>query len=298
MTYGVIPSGFSRKPLAVILAEIENQLITEFGPDVVQTAQSPLGQLNGLFSDIVSELWEIAEDVYQSYDPNQAEGTRLDMLGAIRNMHRTVGEQDSSYRQGIINSNTARVAWQDFIRAIRALDGVRYAQLFVNEEATFNEDGLAPNSIGLAVLGGDDIEVMTTAYPYITLGINTHGNVKINLNIMGYCRSLWLIRPNEVETRLTVRLTITQTRRNCPSPSATAIASSLLVYLRDPNTRALNGQNLDPYFLRSFIESNYEGVQFVSVYGFKGQEEFQYNGLIPFNFYEIADVTDVIVELI
>jgi hypothetical protein len=42
--YGVLPTGYARKPLAVILAEIEQRMIDLFGPNVVQTAQSPLGR--------------------------------------------------------------------------------------------------------------------------------------------------------------------------------------------------------------------------------------------------------------
>ena len=61
--YGVQPTGFVRKPLAVILAEIESSLITEFGPGVIQTPQSPLGQINGTFADIMAEMWELFEDV-------------------------------------------------------------------------------------------------------------------------------------------------------------------------------------------------------------------------------------------
>ena len=82
--YGVQPTGFVRKPLNVILAEIEAAMITEFGPDAIQTAQSPFGQLNGLFADLANELWERAEDIYLSHDPDQAEGNRLDTIGRVR----------------------------------------------------------------------------------------------------------------------------------------------------------------------------------------------------------------------
>ena len=40
--YGITKEGFIVKPLPVILAEIEALMITEFGPDVIQTPQSPL----------------------------------------------------------------------------------------------------------------------------------------------------------------------------------------------------------------------------------------------------------------
>ena len=82
--YGVQSEGFVRKPLSIVLAEIESALITEFGPGFVQTPQTPMGQINGIFAEAVAKLWEHAEDIYQSYDPDQAEGTRLDTLGRLR----------------------------------------------------------------------------------------------------------------------------------------------------------------------------------------------------------------------
>jgi hypothetical protein len=85
-TYGVVPTGFNRKSFNTILLEIENAMVTEFGPSVIQTSQSPFGQLNGLMADLITTLWEYAEDVYQSYDVEQAEGTRLDALATLRLM--------------------------------------------------------------------------------------------------------------------------------------------------------------------------------------------------------------------
>lgn len=73
--YGVTSSGYVRKPLATILAELEAAMRTQFGAGVIQTAVSPLGQLNGLVADLLAEVDERNLDLYQSYDPDQAEGT-------------------------------------------------------------------------------------------------------------------------------------------------------------------------------------------------------------------------------
>ena len=54
--YGVQSTGYVRKPLSVILSEIEASMTTEFGPGVIQTSQSPFGQLNGLMADLVAEV--------------------------------------------------------------------------------------------------------------------------------------------------------------------------------------------------------------------------------------------------
>lgn len=52
--YGVVTTGFSRKPLTVIIAELEAANIIFFGPGLIQTSQSPMGQLNGLRADAIT----------------------------------------------------------------------------------------------------------------------------------------------------------------------------------------------------------------------------------------------------
>ena len=101
MPYGVIPSGFELKRLPEILAEIEAANVATFGPGVVQTAATPIGQLNGLHASISAALWEIALATYQSLDPDQAEGTRLDQVAKLRLLTRAGGESDIDFRQAL-----------------------------------------------------------------------------------------------------------------------------------------------------------------------------------------------------
>jgi len=94
MTYGVTPTGFNRKPLITILGEIQDKVKETFGEGAIQTPESPFGQINGMFASLASTLWEISEATYQSYDPDQAEGVRLEQLGRIRLLERMGGEDD------------------------------------------------------------------------------------------------------------------------------------------------------------------------------------------------------------
>lgn len=297
MNYGILPTGFSRKPLAVILSEVEAQLITEFGPDVIQTPQSPLGQLNGLFSNLVTGLWEMAEDVYQSYDPNQAEGTRLETLGNIRLLRRGSGESDAEYRLAITNEDVARLGNADFLRALKGISGVTYASIFVNESGKDDENFMPPNSVAAAVLGGDDAVVAGVIYEYVIPGISMHGNVAIDTNIDGLCRTIRYIRPLEVETKITIQISIGSTRKGCPAPSPSAIAAAFLQYVTASATRPLNGQDIDAYYVRQFIESTFDNAKWVNNVGIRAdQPDTEYFTTIPFNFFEIASITEVIVE--
>lgn len=296
--YGVQPTGFVRKPLTAILNEIEASMVTEFGPGVVQTSVSPLGQLNGLMADIITELWEIAEDVYQSYDPDQAEGTRLETLARVRLMERAADEDDVEFRQAITNSATARVSFADFIRAVKNVKDVYYAQVFVNETPTNNSYQMPPNTISVAVLGGEGADIAQVVNQYATPGISTYGNQEVNAMEEGLCRSLWIVRPVETETELNIQVKMSPDRKGCPAPSPITVAEKLAEYLTGSETRPWNGQDIDPYFIRSFVESNFSGVQYVNTIGFKGTDENPYYTVVPFEFLEIAKVTSVTVEVV
>lgn len=77
-TYGVTDDGFVIKPLDVIKDEIEEQQRADIAAALNQTATSVLGQLNGIFSAKAREVWELAEAVYNAFDPDAAEGSSLD----------------------------------------------------------------------------------------------------------------------------------------------------------------------------------------------------------------------------
>lgn len=259
--YGVVPTGFSRKPLTVTLAEIEAALVTEFGPGVIQTPQSPLGQVNGLMAEIITKLWEQAEDIYQSYDPDQAEGTRLDTLGSIRLIGRGMAN-DEEYRRAITNAGQARIDLQDITRAIAALDGVTYSHVWVNDAGEVDENGMPGGSICVAVTGGDGEEIGQAIRQYIVPGVTIFGAEIVESVIDGYCRSFRILRPIDVPVELTITVRTRRDALGCPPPAASAIKAAFLssVYF-------LNGEDVSYYRVRSIIETLFSNVEVVSING-------------------------------
>lgn len=282
--YGVLPTGFSRKPLPTILQEVEAKLITQFGPDIIQTSQSPLGQINGMISDLASQLWEMFEATYQSYDPDQAEGARLDMLGRVRLIQRGVGESDESYRKAITNVGQGRVDVQDLQRAIFGLTGVTYAQVFVNDTDSDDDNGVPPGSVSLAVIGGDDDDIAAAYRRYIVPGVQTYGNVRINSNIEGYCRTFNLVRPAAVPITITLTVHLERDRAGCAPPSTSAIRAGLL----EDWAVMLNGENVSWATVRKMVEGRFPNVEVVSIVGERDDIVFAPNSTVPINFFEIA----------
>lgn len=266
-SYGVVSTGFSRKPLTVELAEIEAALITEFGPGVIQTSQSPLGQINGIFADRVSAVWELVEDIYSSLDPDQAEGVRLDILGRIRRLRRAAGESDDAFRRAITNLGQARIDLQDISRALAALDGVTYSKVWTRDDT---DDIPIPANLCIAVTGGDDDEIAQTIRTYVVPGMTLYGNTTIGSTIDGYCRSFRVLRPINIPVTLDVTVRTFRDALGCPPPSSTAIKAALLneIYL-------VNGEDITFYKIRQIIESAFSNVEVLSFTGDRdGIEQF------------------------
>ena len=80
---GLSPLGFERKRLPEIKADIEARLRDAFGQDIDLRPESVFGQLVGTLVLPIAELWEEAENVYLSQDPDFAEGFSLDAVAVL-----------------------------------------------------------------------------------------------------------------------------------------------------------------------------------------------------------------------
>ena len=87
-SFGVLPDGFSQKEFDDIKNEIDNDLRAAFGPETNLLASSVFGQITGVFSDKLAELWEVAGAVYRSQYPDSASDEALDNVGAITGAER------------------------------------------------------------------------------------------------------------------------------------------------------------------------------------------------------------------
>lgn len=285
--YGVQPTGYVVKPLATILADLEAAMITQFGPNVVQTAVSPLGQLNGLAADLVAEVYELGQDNYQSYDPDQSEGVRLDILAKLRLLGRGIGESDVSLRNAITNAGRARVDIQDFQRALIALDGVTYAYVFTNDTDTVDENtSLPPGNIAIAVLGGDEDDIAAVVRRFIVPGISTYGNIRISSNIEGFCRTFLLVRPTLVPTQITITVRRGIDKLGCPPVSLDAIQEAAF----NSFAELINGEDISLFRVRQPVESGWSNIEVISFQGERDGVENFVNETVIFGFFEMATV--------
>lgn len=78
----VTPTGFNKKTLALIKSELEDLISAAFGEVIDFDPSGPFGQIVGLLSKREADLWDGAEEIYTSRDPNAATGTSLDNIAA------------------------------------------------------------------------------------------------------------------------------------------------------------------------------------------------------------------------
>lgn len=227
-TYGVVPTGFARKPLPVILDELQDAMVALFGPGVIQTSQSPLGMLNGLYADVTGETLEVVEDTYQSFDVDQAEGPRLDMLAKLRRMIRRAEEVDTAFRVRITNTGQADIKLTANIERLKDLAGVTWASAIENATSAVSVKGMPPHSVAYAVVGGDDDEVGERVYQLSVPGVELYGNTEISVTVEGYCRRVRFIRPADVPIRVEIDVQHIPDGCNCAPPSIGTIQDFVL----------------------------------------------------------------------
>ena len=86
--YGVSSTGFKRKRLNLLLEELNSEVKAIFGDNFNVSPESPDGQINGVVSESNANLWEIAEEAYNAFNPKAAAGTTLSNLVQLNGITR------------------------------------------------------------------------------------------------------------------------------------------------------------------------------------------------------------------
>lgn len=85
---GVTSTGFVAKTFSELQDDLKASMRARFGAQFDLSVQSIGGQMAAIFSELLAEAWEVAEDVYGSSDPNAAHGAALDALMALTGSRR------------------------------------------------------------------------------------------------------------------------------------------------------------------------------------------------------------------
>ena len=86
--YGVTATGFVKKTLTVIRQEIKDELLDTISSELGLLDSNILGQIEGIFSDKLREMWDVTEAVYRGFYPDSASGEALDQVASINGVIR------------------------------------------------------------------------------------------------------------------------------------------------------------------------------------------------------------------
>lgn len=84
----VTPTGLNRKTLQELRVKFENKFKQVFGVAFETAVDSPNGLLISQLALSYNDLWELAQEIYSSLDPNQAIGAALDARAAFNGVSR------------------------------------------------------------------------------------------------------------------------------------------------------------------------------------------------------------------
>lgn len=83
MSGGVTTTGFVPKTIEEIKASIEQELLATIDPALDLAPDQPMGQIVGVFSKKVAEIWEALAVAYNAFNRAAAEGALLDAIGLL-----------------------------------------------------------------------------------------------------------------------------------------------------------------------------------------------------------------------
>lgn len=86
--FGVSDTGFKRKRLNQLLDELNSEVKAIFGDNFNVSPESPDGQINGVVSESNANLWELAEEAYNAFNPNASSGVSLSNLVQLNGITR------------------------------------------------------------------------------------------------------------------------------------------------------------------------------------------------------------------
>lgn len=86
--FGITNEGFNRKRLDQLLLELNDEVKSIFGDNFNVSPESPDGQVNGTISESNANLWEIAEEAYNSFNPSAVTKVTQDNLYQLNGLIR------------------------------------------------------------------------------------------------------------------------------------------------------------------------------------------------------------------
>jgi uncharacterized phage protein gp47/JayE len=171
-------TGFEKKTLAEIKAELEASFQEVFGDNIDLDGRGPFGQIIGIISKDFADLWDLAEEIYTARNPNEATGKSLDDIAAETGITR-LDATPTQVRNTILygTEGTVVAAGKQAKQATNDLTFSLESAVTI-QKANAREIQLEPNT-SFPLSGGEVFTVTIDGTPYTHNGIaaQTKGDV-------------------------------------------------------------------------------------------------------------------------
>jgi len=118
----VTAAGLQIKTVQEILDELSARQKADIDATLNTAADSPLGQINGIFASQLREAWEVVEVAYNGFNPDAAEGFLLEKLSALTGTVKRPATKSTVTLTCDLDLGTALVAGTHFAHVVGAPD--------------------------------------------------------------------------------------------------------------------------------------------------------------------------------
>lgn len=114
----VTAAGLQIKTLQEILDELSAQQKAEIDATLNTAADSPIGQLNGIFASQLREVWEVLQVAYNGFNSDAAEGFLLEKLSALTGTVKRAASKSTVALDCDLNIGTTLIAGTHFANVV------------------------------------------------------------------------------------------------------------------------------------------------------------------------------------
>lgn len=138
MSFGLTTEGFKAKRLADIAVETTSDFEAKFGAAFELDPRTPEGLIKGILDERIAKIWELAESIYASQSPANAEGVQLDLIVALNGIARKPATKST------VSSGRARGTLSTVIPlgTLISVEGNIESQFATDAAATIDQAGI------------------------------------------------------------------------------------------------------------------------------------------------------------
>jgi len=198
-TNWVTATGFKKKTLAEIKTELETSFQRIFGNDIDLDPSGPFGEFIGILSKREADLWDGAEEIHTSRNPEQATGTSLDNIVSENGIQRLPAIETQV--SNVLLTGTEGTIIATGKRAKKPTQTIEYT---LEADVMITKAIARQGTISVASVAAGTYTIIINAVPYFFIAAGTEtalailGEIKTQIDAGAWAGSTILDTDNEL----------------------------------------------------------------------------------------------------